>query len=114
MKPAYTPRVQRSYVGQYRPRIDGIEKASGRAKYAGDLMVKCRVPGILYAKVLRSPFPHARIRSLDVSQAAHLRGVVDILTFEDPGCRLPKVDKRRLDRWCGHPLLRTHDVATLP
>jgi len=84
MKPAYTPRVQRNYVGQYRPRIDGIEKASGRAKYAGDLMVKCRVPGLLYAKVLRSPFPHARIRSLDVSQAVQLPGVVDVLTFEDP------------------------------
>jgi len=84
MKPAYTPRVQRSHVGQYRPRIDGIEKASGKAKYAGDLMVNCRVPGILYAKVLRSPFPHARIRALDVSQAAQLPGVVDVLTFEDP------------------------------
>ena len=54
MKPAYIPRVQRSYVGQYRARIDGIEKASGRAKYAADLTVKCRVPGLLYAKVLRS------------------------------------------------------------
>jgi xanthine dehydrogenase molybdenum-binding subunit len=84
VKPAYTPRVQRSYVGQYRPRIDGLEKASGKAKYAGDMMVKCRVPSILYAKVLRSPFPHARIRSLDVSQAAQLRGVADVLTFEDP------------------------------
>ena len=84
MKPAFTPRVQRSHVGTYRARIDGIEKASGRAKYAGDLMVKCRVPEVLYAKVLRSPFPHARIRSLDVSQATQLCGVADILTFEEP------------------------------
>ncbi len=84
MKSAYTPRVERSHVGAYRARIDGLEKASGRAKYAGDLMVKCRVPGILYAKVLRSPFPHAMIRSIDVSQAAQLQGVADVLTFEDP------------------------------
>jgi xanthine dehydrogenase molybdenum-binding subunit len=84
MKQPYEPRVRRNYVGAYRARIDGFEKASGRAKYAADMMVKCRMPGILHAKVLRSPFPHARIRSLDVSQAAQLRGVVDILTFEDP------------------------------
>ncbi|MGA2531157.1 MAG: molybdopterin cofactor-binding domain-containing protein [Acidimicrobiales bacterium] len=84
MKPGYVPRVHRSYIGAYRPRIDGFEKASGRAKYAADLMVKCRAPGILYAKVLRSPFPHARIRHLEVSQAAQLEGVVDVLTFEDP------------------------------
>jgi CO/xanthine dehydrogenase Mo-binding subunit len=84
MKPSYEPRVPRSFVGQYRPRIDGLEKASGKALYAGDLMVKCRIPNILYAKVLRSPFPHARIRSLDVKRAVQLPGVVDVLTFEDP------------------------------
>lgn len=83
MTHVYEPRVPRTYVGTYRPRIDGLEKASGKARYASDLTVGSRVPGILYAKVLRSPFPHARIKSIDASRAAHLQGVADVLTFED-------------------------------
>ncbi len=80
----YQPRVPRRHVGTYRPRIDGLDKARGRAEYAGDLMVECRVPGMLHARAFHSPHPHARIRSLDVGRAARLPGVVDILTFDDP------------------------------
>jgi CO/xanthine dehydrogenase Mo-binding subunit len=84
MKKPYTPRVPRQHVGGYRPRIDGKEKAAGRATYADDLASPLRIPDLLYAKVLRSPHAHARIRTLDASAAARLPGVAAILTCFDP------------------------------
>jgi CO/xanthine dehydrogenase Mo-binding subunit len=84
MKKPYTPRVPRQHVGGYRPRIDGQEKAAGRAIYADDLASPLRMPGLLYAKVLRSPHAHARITGLDVSAAERLPGVAAILTYRDP------------------------------
>ena len=61
MSEEFKRRVAHKYVGAYRPRIDGWEKASGRAEYADDIAVECRFPNMLYAKILRSPYPHARI-----------------------------------------------------
>ena len=84
MKKPYTPRVPRQHVGGYRPRIDGNEKAAGRATYADDLASPLRIPNLLYAKVLRSPHAHARIKALDTSAAARLPGVAAILTCRDP------------------------------
>ena len=46
-----------SIVGTRYGRIDGKDKATGRAKYIDDL----KLPGMLYGKILRSPYPHARI-----------------------------------------------------
>jgi CO/xanthine dehydrogenase Mo-binding subunit len=60
-------------------RVDGFEKVTGEAKYTGDL----NLPGLLEAKVLRSPFPHARIESINTEKAAARSGVVAILTRED-------------------------------
>jgi CO/xanthine dehydrogenase Mo-binding subunit len=79
----FRPRRPRRFVGTYRPRLDGLEKAWGRALYADDVTTRLRFPDLLHARVLRSPHPHARIRSLDLSAAAALPGVVDILTFDD-------------------------------
>ena len=84
MRKPYQPRVPRKHIGAYRPRIDGREKASGKATYADDLTSKVRVPNLLYAKVLRSPHAHARIKRLDTSKAEKLPGVVGILTYRDP------------------------------
>jgi CO/xanthine dehydrogenase Mo-binding subunit len=80
----FTPRQPRRFVGGYRPRIDGWEKASGRALYADDVTGRVRFPDLLHARVLRSPYPHARIRGLDLSAARARPGVVDILTYADP------------------------------
>ena len=66
-------------VGQPTPRIDAVERVTGRAKYTNDV----QLPGMLYAKVLRSPHPHARIRSIDVSKAKALPGVKAVLTHEN-------------------------------
>ena len=67
------------YVGHSVARVDGLEKVTGKAKFVGDLAV----PGMLYGKILRSTFPHARIRSIDASQAEALPGVVAVLTAAD-------------------------------
>lgn len=66
-------------VGAKVQRIDGIEKVTGQAKYTADLSL----PGLLEGRVLRSPFPHALIESVDASRAEALPGVVAVLTRED-------------------------------
>src|SRR5262245_15969179 len=68
-----------SAVGISIRRIDGTEKVAGQAVYAGDL----RLPGMAYAKVLRSPLPHARIGRIDCSKAAALRGVVAVVSRDN-------------------------------
>ena len=83
-KAPFTPRQARPYVGGYRPRIDGLEKASGRALYADDIATLARFPDMLYAKILRSPHAHARITRLDTTQAEKLPGVKAVLTYRDP------------------------------
>ena len=62
-------------------RVDGVEKVTGAAKFTGDL----NFPDLLEAKVLRSPFPHAEVISIDASRAYALPGVVAILTRGDLG-----------------------------
>jgi len=83
MSASYKPRVPRKYVGGYRPRIDADEKAHGRAPYADDMISERTYPGLLHARVLRSPYPRARIVHLDATKAAHLPGVRAILTYLD-------------------------------
>ncbi|MCL5257170.1 MAG: molybdopterin-dependent oxidoreductase [Chloroflexi bacterium] len=81
---AYKPRVERKFISSYRPRIDGREKAEGRAPYADDVISEGKYPGLLHARALRSPYPRARIKSLDTSKAEKLAGVKAILTYKDP------------------------------
>lgn len=66
-------------VGKSLPRIDGVEKATGRAVYGQDL----RRPRMLIGKVLRSRYPHARILSIDTSRAEALPGVKAVVTGRD-------------------------------
>ena len=66
-------------VGHNVPRIDAYERVTGRATYTRDV----RLPGMLYARVLPSPHPHARIRGIDVSKAAALPGVRAVATHEN-------------------------------
>ncbi len=66
-------------VGHPTSRIDARKRVTGAATYTGDL----RLPGMLYARVLRSPHPHARIRRIDLSKAQALPGVKTILTHEN-------------------------------
>lgn len=66
-------------LGKRLPRVDAQDKAIGRAMYSGDISL----PNMLYGKVLRSPYAHAKIRKLDVSKAKALKGVMAVITAED-------------------------------
>lgn len=67
------------WVGTRPVRPDGVDKVTGRAKFGADL----HLPGMLTGLVLRSPYPHARIKSIDVSQAIALPGVKSVVTRDD-------------------------------
>lgn len=71
--------VELSYVGKSVARKDGPTKVLGRAEYTVDVSL----PGMLCGKVLRSPYPHARIVSVDTSKAEKLRGVKAVVTAKD-------------------------------
>jgi CO/xanthine dehydrogenase Mo-binding subunit len=68
-----------SYVGTRTIRPDGVDKVTGRARFGADF----NLPGQLIGKVLRSPHPHARILSIDISKAEALPGVKAIVTRDD-------------------------------
>ena len=68
-----------SIIGKPRRKVDGLAKATGEAVYADDIVL----PGMLHAKTLRSPHPHARIRSIDTSKAEALPGVHGVITGQD-------------------------------
>ena len=71
-------------VGTAVPRGEGGDKVRGQTVYAADV----KLPGLLWAKILRSPHPHARIRGIDTSKARKLPGVYAVLTGEDVKGRL--------------------------
>ena len=68
-----------SIVGKRITRIDAYERVTGQAQYTGDIQLL----GMLYARVLRSPHPHARILSIDTSKAEKLPGVKAIVHHEN-------------------------------
>jgi xanthine dehydrogenase YagR molybdenum-binding subunit len=72
---SWGPGAALDVVGQRTPRLEGFEKVTGRAQYTSDV----RLPRQLSATVLRSPHPHARIASIDVSAAEATPGVHAII-----------------------------------
>lgn len=76
------PAVGEQVVGSSVPRVDGIPKVTGQAKFADDISF----PNMLYAKVLRSAHAHALIKNINTERAKALPGVVAVLTADDvPG-----------------------------
>jgi CO/xanthine dehydrogenase Mo-binding subunit len=72
----------RRLIGGNARRIDAFGKVTGQTHYVADI----QIPGLLHARVLRSPHHHARLISLDTQMAAQVPGVVRIITAEDiPG-----------------------------
>ena len=67
------------FIGQSSTRVEGEIKVTGKAVYALDVTV----PGMLWAKVLRSPLPYARIKQIDVTEALRLPGVRAMITGTD-------------------------------
>ena len=70
---------EHTLIGTRPDRPDGVDKVTGRARFGADLSM----PGQLVGRVLRSPHPHARIKSIDVSAAAKLPGVKATVTRDD-------------------------------
>src|SRR5215210_8238468 len=81
--PRLTQQAELLVVGRDVPRTDAIPKVTGAAQYVADM----HLPGMLHSAVLRSPHPHARIVSIDVSAAAAMPGVKAVLTGADTAGR---------------------------
>ncbi|GAA6621048.1 xanthine dehydrogenase family protein molybdopterin-binding subunit [Scytonema sp. NUACC26] len=69
--PPLPPNAELSVIGKRTQRLDARLKVTGAARYTSDV----QLPGMLYGKMLRSPYPHARIRSIDTSAAERYPGV---------------------------------------
>ena len=69
-----------SPVGENTPRIDAREKVTGTAVYADDIQFG---NALLFARIKRSPHPHALIKKIDVTKARELPGVKAIVTGDD-------------------------------
>src|SRR5206468_10939788 len=67
------------WIGERTIRPDGADKVTGRAAFAADTTM----PGMIWGKILRSPHPHARIKSIDTSKAEKLPGVKAVVTARD-------------------------------
>jgi xanthine dehydrogenase YagR molybdenum-binding subunit len=87
-------------IGKRRSRVDAYERLSGAAVYPSDLSL----PGMLYAAVLRCPYPHARVKKIDSAAAENLPGVHAVISSRTPEADLKWTyrDKasRLFDRQC--------------
>lgn len=72
-------REEFAVIGKKVPKYDGLDKVTGQAQYATDIVL----PGMLHGAILRSPLPHARILNVDTRRAARLPGVKAIITGKD-------------------------------
>jgi len=70
---------QFQHIGQRIIRPDGFDKVTGRANYGADF----RLPGMIWGKILRSPYAHAKIKKLDVSKAEAHPDVLAVATHQD-------------------------------
>ena len=66
-------------IGAPVPRAEGPDKVTGHAHYAADISL----PGMLWGRILRSPYPHARIVRIDASRAWNVPGVLGVVTGQD-------------------------------
>src|SRR5436305_12598678 len=99
--------VQPGLVGTSLPRPDGPDKVTGRARYTADQAL----PGMLHARLVTSPYAHARILNIDTSAALSIPGVVGVFTAETLGMALADPLSRSQSPlaqqevwWCGHPV----------
>jgi xanthine dehydrogenase YagR molybdenum-binding subunit len=75
---------ERTLIGKRMSRVDGPAKSSGRAKYTYDV----HRPGMLYGKVVRCPYAHAKVTSVDTSTAEKMPGVVAVHVIQEPGTEI--------------------------
>jgi CO/xanthine dehydrogenase Mo-binding subunit len=89
-----------SIIGRATPQINAREKVLGKALYSGDM----KMPGMLHAKVLRSPHAHARIVRIDKEAACAVPGVHAVLVGDDTPTRMTGIHHKQ------HRILATHKV----
>ena len=77
--------AHRTLIGKRTPRVDSPEKVSGQARYTYDI----KRPGMLYGKMVRSPYAHCKIVSIDTSAAEKMPGVKAIEIVQKPGATIP-------------------------
>jgi CO/xanthine dehydrogenase Mo-binding subunit len=102
-----TQQAPHRYLGKARKLVDGVEKVTGRARYAGDVSL----PGMLHGKLALSLFAHARITRIDTAAALKIPGVVAVLTADDlptrnrqPSSRQTTTLAREVVRYRGEPV----------
>ena len=71
--------MDNKWIGKNTIRPDGADKVTGRAEYGADTIM----PGMIWGKVLRSPYPHATIKSINIKKAEELDGVFSVATSAD-------------------------------
>jgi 4-hydroxybenzoyl-CoA reductase alpha subunit len=89
-----------SVIGQRVRRVDGPDKVTGSAKYTFDMVLA----NMLYGRILRSPYPHAKILNIDTSKAEKLIGVKAVVTGQDTPGRKQGV-WRRFPELCDEEIL---------
>jgi len=99
------------YIGQNYTPPDLVAKVTGRARWAEDF----RAEGMLFAKLLLSPMPHARVRNIDASAALAMPGVKAILTADDLPDLGPNVERALTNEpfYAGEPILAVAAVDEL-
>ncbi len=93
---------KRKLIGKRISRVDGPDKVSGKAKYTYDI----NRPGMLFGKILRSPYAHAKLMSIDTSVAEKMPGVKAVKVIQEPGT----ADKPTIIQWAGDEIVAV--VAT--
>jgi Aerobic-type carbon monoxide dehydrogenase, large subunit CoxL/CutL homologs len=81
---SWPPMDKRKVLGKRTSRLDGTAKSSGRAKYSSDL----NPPGLLFAVLLTSPHAHAKVKSVDISEAQKMKGVTAVRIISGPGTEI--------------------------
>ncbi len=101
------PTTQHGAAGKSTRRQDAFDKVTGRTRYAGDLAF----PGLLHARLVLSPYGHARILNIDTTAALALPGVVAVYTGKTLGMAKANSTSRSQAPlaqdevyWCGHPV----------
>jgi CO/xanthine dehydrogenase Mo-binding subunit len=75
----WTDKTAFKYIGKPVPRLDGYDKVSGTAVYSFDVIL----PRMAFARTLRCPLAHARIKSINIDKALKIDGVYDIITYQN-------------------------------
>ncbi len=97
-------------IGRWVRREDGAPKVTGRTVYTGDL----KLPGMLHARLVLSPYPHARIVSIDTEAARALPGVIGVYTADDLPIGRPKRPNRSQEPLArGEVIFDGHPVAAV-